>query len=131
MIIEQLRQLVGTSSISSTDPRWDQGNRAVIDLLAGWLADMGFQVEIQAVTPRGDKANLIATLGSGPGGLVLAGHTDTVPFDEGRWHSDPLALTRARQPAVRPGQRRHERASFPLAIAAASGFFRAPRSSNR
>ena len=37
LILEQLRQLVATPSVSSTDPRWDQGNRAVIDLLAGWL----------------------------------------------------------------------------------------------
>ena len=37
LIIEQLRQLVATPSVSSTDSRWDQGNRAVIDLLAGWL----------------------------------------------------------------------------------------------
>ena len=55
-LLEQLRQLVGTSSISSTDARWDQGNRTVIDLLAGWLADMGFGVEIQSVTPRGRRA---------------------------------------------------------------------------
>jgi acetylornithine deacetylase len=41
----------------------------------------------------GRKANLIATLGSGPGGLVLSGHTDTVPFDEALWHSDPLKMT--------------------------------------
>ena len=39
---------------------------------------------------RPDKANLIATLGEGAGGLVLAGHTDTVPFDAGRWHFDPF-----------------------------------------
>ncbi len=89
-IIEQLTQLVGTASVSSTDPAWDQGNRGVIDLLAGWLSGMGFSTEIQEVNPGGNKANLIATRGSGPGGLVLAGHTDTVPFDEGRWQSDPL-----------------------------------------
>jgi acetylornithine deacetylase len=35
---------------------------------------------------------LIATLGSGDGGMVLAGHTDTVHYDEGRWQSDPFAL---------------------------------------
>jgi acetylornithine deacetylase len=120
-ILEQLRQLVGTSSISSTDPRWDQGNRAVIDLLAGWLADMGFRVEIQAVTPRGDKANLIATLGSGTGGLVLAGHTDTVPFDEGRWHSDPLALTERDHRLYGLGSA-DMKGFFPLAMAAASAF---------
>jgi acetylornithine deacetylase len=91
LIIQQLRQLVATPSVSSTDPDWDQGNRAVIDLLASWLADLGFRTEIQPVSADGSKANLIATLGSGPGGLVLAGHTDTVPFDEGRWQSDPWA----------------------------------------
>ncbi|HWV11017.1 MAG TPA: acetylornithine deacetylase, partial [Pseudomonas sp.] len=37
--------------------------------------------------------NLLATYGSGPGGLVLAGHSDTVPFDESLWASDPLRLT--------------------------------------
>jgi len=120
-VLEQLQQLVGSSSISSTDPRWDQGNHAVIDLLANWLADMGFGVEIQPVTPRGDKANLIATLGSGPGGLVLAGHTDTVPFDEGRWHSDPLRLTERDNRLYGLGST-DMKGFFPLAIAAASAF---------
>ncbi len=27
------------------------------------------------------------------GGLLLAGHTDTVPFDDGRWTRDPFTLT--------------------------------------
>jgi len=120
-IFQQLRQLVGTPSVSSTDPSWDQGNRAVIDLLAGWLADMGFQVEIQALTGKGDKANLIATLGSGPGGLVLAGHTDTVPFDEGRWQSDPLQLSERDQRLYGLGST-DMKGFFPLAIAAASAF---------
>lgn len=92
VILQQLGALVSTPSVSSTDPGWDQGNRAVIDLLATWLGELGFATEIQHVAPDGSKANLIATLGSGPGGLVLAGHTDTVPFDEGRWRSDPLQL---------------------------------------
>jgi acetylornithine deacetylase len=42
---------------------------------------------------RPGKANLIATLGSGPGGLVLSGHTDTVPCSEERWVHDPFRLT--------------------------------------
>ena len=74
-IVDRLRQLVGTASVSSTDSHWDQGNRNVIDLLAGWLEHSGFAVEIQDVTADGAKANLIATRGSGPGGLVLSGHT--------------------------------------------------------
>ncbi|MCB1647176.1 MAG: acetylornithine deacetylase, partial [Pseudomonadales bacterium] len=35
------------------------------------------------------------TRGKGSGGLVLAGHTDTVPLDEALWHSDPFRLTEA------------------------------------
>lgn len=124
-IFDQLRQLVGTPSVSSTDPGWDQGNRAVIDLLGNWLADMGFQVEIQDVTPSGEKANLIATLGSGPGGLVLAGHTDTVPFDEGRWHSDPLVLAERDNRLYGLGST-DMKGFFPLALAAASAFADTP-----
>jgi acetylornithine deacetylase len=121
LIIQQLRQLVATPSVSSTDPHWDQGNRAVIDLLAGWLADLGFRTEIQPVSADGSKANLIATLGSGPGGLVLAGHTDTVPFDEGRWQSDPLGLSERDQRLYGLGST-DMKGFFPLAIAAASAF---------
>lgn len=88
---DQFAALIATSSVSCTQPHWDQSNRAVIDLLAGWLADLGFACEIQEVAPG--KANLLATFGSGPGGLVLAGHSDTVPFDAALWHSDPLRLT--------------------------------------
>src|SRR5690606_30733493 len=39
------------------------------------------------------KYNMLATLGEGDGGLVFAGHSDTVPYDEHSWHSDPLSLT--------------------------------------
>jgi acetylornithine deacetylase len=124
-IIEQLRQLVGAPSVSSTDPHWDQGNRAVIDLLAAWLADLGFRTEIQDVSGGGAKANLIATLGSGPGGLVLAGHTDTVPFDEGRWRSDPLALTERDNRLYGLGST-DMKGFFPLALAAAASFRETP-----
>ena len=120
-ILDQLRELVGTASISSTDPRWDQGNRAVIDLLAGWLEQSGFRVEIQDVAAAGDKANLIATRGTGPGGLVLAGHTDTVPFDEGCWRSDPLVLTERDNRLYGLGST-DMKGFFPLAIAAAAAF---------
>lgn len=121
LVIEQLRQLVGTPSVSSTDPHWDQGNRPVIDLLASWLEDLGFRTEIQNVSPDGAKANLIATLGSGPGGLVLAGHTDTVPFDEGRWQSNPLQLSERDQRLYGLGST-DMKGFFPLAIAAATAF---------
>jgi acetylornithine deacetylase len=94
-LLEMIEGLVGTPSVSSVDPAIDQGNRAVIDLLAGWLDGSGFQTEIMPLPGDPEKANLIATLGSGPGGLVLAGHVDTVPYDVGKWSHDPFSLTEA------------------------------------
>jgi acetylornithine deacetylase len=39
----------------------------------------------------GKKANLFATLGAGkPAGVVVSGHTDTVPWDDQDWSFDPL-----------------------------------------
>lgn len=91
-LIDMLRQLIACPSISSVNPGIDLGNREIIDLLANWLADLGFTTEVMPLAdPR--KANLIATLGTGPGGLVLAGHTDTVPCDEGLWRQSPFQLT--------------------------------------
>ncbi|HHW75876.1 MAG TPA: acetylornithine deacetylase [Xanthomonadaceae bacterium] len=92
-LLDRVRQLIATPSVSSVSPQFDQSNRPVIDLLAGWLEETGFAVRIEPLPGRTDKANLIATLGDGPGGLVLAGHTDTVPFDAGRWRYDPFAGT--------------------------------------
>ncbi len=93
-LLQMIEGLIATPSVSSVSPQYDQSNRAVIDLLANWLEDLGWRVRIQPVAEGSDKANLIATLGSGPGGLVLAGHTDTVPYDAGRWQHDPFKLTR-------------------------------------
>lgn len=92
---ELLRALIAAPSVSSVSPDFDQGNRNVVDRLAQWCADLGFAVEILPLPGRPDKADLIATLGGGPGGLVLAGHTDTVPWDETRWRHDPFTLTEA------------------------------------
>jgi acetylornithine deacetylase len=93
-----LTTLVGLPSVSCTDARFDMSNRAVIDQLAEWFGALGFRCEILELPDNGKtgkrgKANLIATKGSGPGGLVLAGHTDTVPFDRQLWQSDPLKLS--------------------------------------
>ncbi len=102
-ILESFSQLVAAPSVSSTDPQWDQSNRVVIDLLAGWLEDIGFKVEIMPVPAEPgsasseEKFNLIACLdggkGEGEGGLVLSGHTDTVPFSVDSWFQDPFKLT--------------------------------------
>jgi acetylornithine deacetylase len=92
---EMMQRLIGAPSVSSVSPAFDQSNRDVIDLLAGWLDGLGFAVEVLPLTRQPGKTNLIATLGRGPGGLVLSGHTDTVPYDEGRWRYDPFRLTEA------------------------------------
>ena len=94
-LLDMIAALVREPSVSSVRPELDQGNRAVIDLLAGWLEGAGFRVEITPLPEHPGKANLVATLGTGPGGLVLAGHTDTVPWDEGKWTHDPFRLTEA------------------------------------
>jgi acetylornithine deacetylase len=120
-LIEQLHTLLSLPSVSSSTPGHDMGNRAVIDILAGWLETAGFSVEIMPVTPCGHKANLIATKGSGPGGLVLAGHTDTVPFDEALWSVNPLALTEQDNRLYGLGVC-DMKGFFPLAIAAAQTF---------
>ena len=88
-----LAQLVAIPSISSASPDWDHSNEAVVNRLAEWLAPLGFRNEILPVPGMPGKYNLVATLGSGPGGLVLSGHTDTVPYDDQRWQSDPFRLT--------------------------------------
>ena len=88
---DQFAALIAAPSVSCTQPALDQSNRQVIDLLAGWLGDLGFSCDIQQVSPG--KFNLLASRGTGPGGLVLAGHSDTVPYDEQLWATDPLKLS--------------------------------------
>lgn len=89
---DHLQNLVALPSVSCAVPEWDMSNRAVIDYLANCFADLGFSTEVMPLVQSG-KANLIATFGSGDGGLVLAGHSDTVPYDADRWQSDPFSLT--------------------------------------
>lgn len=89
---QHLQQLVALPSVSCAIPEWDMPNQKVIELLASWFDDMGFNTRIMPLQQSG-KTNLVATLGQGDGGLVLAGHSDTVPYDADRWQSDPFTLT--------------------------------------
>lgn len=90
---QQFAELIALPSVSCTQPALDLPNRPLIERLASWLDTLGFACEIQDIAPG--KANLLASYGSGPGGLVLAGHSDTVPFDPALWQSDPLVLREA------------------------------------
>jgi acetylornithine deacetylase len=92
-IKQQLSTLISLPSMSSTLDEFDQSNQAVINQLASWCETLGFKVDIQCVDAERKKFNMLATLGSGPGGLILSGHTDTVPCNPERWNSDPFTLT--------------------------------------
>ena len=92
-IKQQLSTLVAIPSVSSVNPAIDMDNRPVIHELAAWLGDAGFATEMQNVGEADGKLNLIATLGDGPGGLVLSGHTDTVPYNGELWTNDPFEMT--------------------------------------
>jgi len=109
--IELYRELIATPSISATDSAMDQSNEALISLLAGWFRDIGFEVEVQPVPGTRHKFNMLARTGSGAGGLLLAGHSDTVPFDDGRWTRDPFTLTE------------HDNKLYGLGTADMKGFF--------
>lgn len=124
-LFEMLRALVASPSVSCSDPRFDMGNRGVIDLLAGWLEPLGFAVEIMPIAGHPAKANLIATLGRGPGGLVLSGHTDTVPYDHDKWQSDPFQL-RERDGRWYGLGATDMKGFFPVAIEAARTFVQMP-----
>jgi acetylornithine deacetylase len=85
-----IRRLVAVPSVSSVQPELDTGNAPVCNLVAEWAEGLGFETTVTAVPGQTGKFNVIARLGSGEGGLVLSGHTDTVPWDEGRWTRDPF-----------------------------------------
>jgi acetylornithine deacetylase len=89
----QLGELIAMPSVSSLDPALDTSNKEVVDLLSEWFERAGFSVERQLVDQNQGKWNLLASIGPGEDGLVLSGHTDTVPFDAERWSSDPFTLT--------------------------------------
>lgn len=90
---EQLSTLVKSPSMSCTSPEHDQSNLSVISLLSNWLDDLGFECDVQAIEGNPGKYNLVAIKGSGSKGLVLSGHTDTVPCNPELWQQDPFTLT--------------------------------------
>src|SRR5512134_2476557 len=72
-------------------------NLGLIESVRDELARLGVRAHL-VYDASGGKANLFATLADAPerlktGGLVLAGHTDTVPVDGQDWSSDPFVAT--------------------------------------
>jgi acetylornithine deacetylase len=90
---EMIAALIATPSVSCVHADLDMSNRGVIDRVAEWSEGLGFEIEIQPID--NDKFNLIARAGGGSDGLVLSGHTDTVPCDPSLWTSDPFTVREA------------------------------------
>ena len=51
-LMEGFARLIETPSVSSVDPRLDMSNRPVADLLAGWFAGLGFDIDIGRASCR-------------------------------------------------------------------------------
>ncbi|MDF1484950.1 acetylornithine deacetylase [Ramlibacter sp. H39-3-26] len=89
--LELAQTLVRMNTVSS------RSNLELIHFVRDELQRLGVASRITFSADRA-KANLFATLGEGkPAGVILSGHTDTVPWDGQAWSSDPLA------PEVRDG----------------------------
>jgi acetylornithine deacetylase len=85
--LELAQALVRLNTVS------DNSNLALIHLVRDELARLGVKARLTYNAEK-TKANLFATLGEGkPAGLILSGHTDTVPWDGQDWSVDPLSAT--------------------------------------
>lgn len=85
--IDTLRKLVAFDTVSARD------NLPLIHWAANYLQAEGLRVEVQEGDEPG-KANLLASIGPiDQPGLLLSGHSDTVPVAGEVWTSDPFTLT--------------------------------------
>ena len=81
------------SSLLAFDTTSREPNLAMINWIADFLTRRGISSRA-FFDPSGQKANLYARIGpSGPGGLMLSGHTDVVPTDGQAWTLPPFQLT--------------------------------------
>jgi acetylornithine deacetylase len=88
-LFELAGRLIGTDTVSA------RGNAALMAELAERLERAGFRARLQRWGEGGaEKANLVAVAGPPePGGLILSGHLDIVPFEgQPGWTRDPLRL---------------------------------------
>lgn len=85
--LDLARTLVGFDTVSANS------NLALIHCIRDELARLGVKSRLSYNAER-TKANLFATLGEGkPAGVILSGHTDTVPWDGQDWSVHPLSGT--------------------------------------
>ena len=82
--LQWAQRLVQMSTISH------QSNLALIECIADHLRSLHIPLRLTYDDER-QKANLFATIGAGkPGGVILSGHTDTVPWEGQAWTMEPL-----------------------------------------
>ena len=82
--LEMARALVRINTVSR------ESNLPLIEFIRDELARHGVASRLTFDDDR-KKANLFATLGAGkPAGVIVSGHTDTVPWDGQDWSVDPL-----------------------------------------
>jgi acetylornithine deacetylase len=82
--LELARALVRMNTVSR------ESNLALIHFIRDELARHGVASTLTFDDER-RKANLFATVGAGkPAGVIVSGHTDTVPWDGQDWSVDPL-----------------------------------------
>lgn len=83
--LELAQTLVRMNTVS------ERSNLELIHFIRDELARLGVKSRLTFNAER-NKANLFATLGEGkPAGVILSGHTDTVPWDGQDWSADPLS----------------------------------------
>ena len=89
MISTHALQLAQTLVRMNTVSR--NSNLELIHFVRDTLAALGVKCRLTYNADK-TKANLFATLGEGkPAGIILSGHTDTVPWDGQDWTMDPLS----------------------------------------
>jgi acetylornithine deacetylase len=82
--LDWARRLVRLNTVSH------ESNLPLIECIADHLRTLDVPLRLTR-DESGRKANLFATIGGGkPGGVILSGHTDTVPWDGQDWTLDPL-----------------------------------------
>lgn len=85
--LELAQALVRFNTVSANS------NLDLIHFIRDELARLGVKSRLTFNAER-TKANLFATLGEGkPAGVILSGHTDTVPWEGQAWSDDPLSAT--------------------------------------
>ncbi|CAN7241878.1 acetylornithine deacetylase [Acidovorax sp. LjRoot118] len=83
--LELAQSLVRMNTVSHNS------NLELIHFIRDHLGQLGVKSRLTYNADK-TKANLFATLGEGkPAGVILSGHTDTVPWDGQDWTMDPLS----------------------------------------